>query len=81
MHQSHTTSNPPSLSCYRYAPSKRTRSSTSDIPLEEVPPLYDGGGGGALNLNTITVCAGIGGLAPAHTLAYAGHCVTLLESS
>ena len=51
-----------------------------DILLEEVPPLYDGRRA-ALNLNTIIVCAGIGGIAAAHTLAYAGHRVTFLEST
>ncbi len=49
------------------------------IPLEEVPPLYDGRRA-ALPLNIIIVGAGIGGLAATHTLAHAGHRITLLES-
>jgi len=48
-----------------------------DIPLEEVPPLYDGRRA-ALNLNIIIVCAGIGGLAAANTLPHDGHRVTSL---
>ena len=51
-----------------------------DIPLEKVPPLY-GGHSAALGLNIIIVGAGIGGLASAHTLAHAGHRITLLESA
>jgi salicylate hydroxylase len=49
------------------------------IPLEEVPPLY-GGHRATLSLNIIIVGAGIGGLAATHTLAHAGHRITLLES-
>jgi len=51
-----------------------------DIQLEEVPPLYDGRRA-ALSLNIIVVGAGIGGLAAAHTLAQAGHRVTVFESA
>ncbi|KAF8490551.1 FAD/NAD-P-binding domain-containing protein [Russula emetica] len=50
------------------------------IPLEEVPPLY-GDNRAALSLNIIIVGAGIGGLAATHTLAHAGHRITLLESA
>lgn len=52
----------------------------ADIPLEEVAPLY-GGRRAALSLNIIVVGAGLGGLAVTHTLAHAGHRVTLLEST
>ena len=50
------------------------------IPLEEVLPLY-GGHRAVLSLNIIIVGAGIGGLAATHTLAHAGHRITLLEST
>lgn len=50
------------------------------IPFEKVPPLY-GGRRAALSLNIIIVGAGIGGLAATHTLAHAGHRITLLESA
>jgi salicylate hydroxylase len=50
------------------------------IPLEKVPPLYDGRRA-ALSLNIIIVGAGIAGLAATHTLAHAGHRITLLESA
>ena len=52
----------------------------TQIPLEKVPPLY-GGRRATLSLNIIVVGAGIGGLAATHTLAHAGHRVTLLESA
>lgn len=45
------------------------------IPLEGVPPLYNGRCT-PLGLNLIIVGAGIGGLAVAHTLAHAGHHVS-----
>jgi len=50
------------------------------IPLEKVPPLY-GGHRAALSLNIIIVGAGMGGLTATHTLAHAGHRITLLESA
>ena len=50
------------------------------ISLEEVPPLY-GERRAALSLNIIIVGAGIAGLAATHTLAHAGHRITLLESA
>ena len=53
---------------------------TPHIPLEKVPPLY-GGHHAMLSLNIIIVGAGIGGLAATHTLAQAGHRITLLESA
>ncbi|KAN0111235.1 FAD/NAD(P)-binding domain containing protein [Russula decolorans] len=50
------------------------------IPLEKVSPLY-GGHHAMLSLNIIVVGAGLGGLAATHTLAQAGHRITLLESA
>jgi len=58
----------------------RDSAQISDIPLEQVPPLY-GGRRAALGLNIIVVGAGLGGLAATYTLAHAGHRVTLLESA
>ena len=52
----------------------------TDIPLEKLPPLH-GGHRAALSLNIIVVGAGLGGLAATHTLAHAGHRITLLESA
>ena len=54
--------------------------SSTQIILEEVPPLY-GGRRAPLSLNIIVVGAGMGGLAVTHTLAQAGHRITLLESA
>ena len=51
-----------------------------DVPIEKVPPLYDGRRA-ALSLNIIVVGAGLGGLAATHSLAQAGHRVMLLESA
>jgi salicylate hydroxylase len=53
---------------------------TASISLEDVPHLY-GGRRATIRLNIVVVGAGIGGLAAAHTLAHAGHHVTVLEST
>jgi hypothetical protein len=52
----------------------------ADVPIEKVPPLYDGRRA-ALSLNIVVVGAGLGGLAATHSLAQAGHRVMLLESA
>ena len=66
----------PAMRCFNTP----TEPSGAEIPLEEVAPLY-GGRRAALSLNIIVVGAGLGGLAATHTLAHAGHRVTLLEST
>ena len=64
----------------QHHPHPPSESPTTHVPLEKVPPLYDGRRA-ALSLNIIIVGAGIGGLAATHTLAHAGHRITLLESA
>ncbi|KAI0271993.1 hypothetical protein BGY98DRAFT_1100075 [Russula aff. rugulosa BPL654] len=71
----------PNFSLFPHAaPSSPPIRVTHTYSLEKVPPLY-GGRRAPLSLNIIIVGAGIAGLAATHTLAHAGHRITLLESA
>ncbi|KAI0052821.1 FAD/NAD-P-binding domain-containing protein [Auriscalpium vulgare] len=54
--------------------------SPAAIPIDPVPPLH-AGRKAAIALHIVVVGAGLGGLAATHTLAHAGHRVTLLEAA
>ena len=77
---SFTPTSPPSHHSHMQHHSHPPSELPTQISLEKVPPLY-GGHRAVLSLNIIIVGAGIAGLAATHTLAHAGHRITLLESA